>query len=301
MAGARWKFVLDGVELSTDNTYAGHILQEPDGLGMPQLETGDVSYPRMDGVTHFNDWYGPRIVTLPEVRVMATSAATAQGDIGAAEVTGRVQEIKQAWRRRQEDTVAYVTINGTGPYAMIGRPRLANVDYSESRSGLVSLMLRFDAVDHRLYLVDTDVDGNAVGMAVRNKTVGLTTFDGGRTYDKTYDYTYGAAGVAGTEVLVDGSDFVRPTITLRGPLTTPQLQNVTTGQTVGYNGTVPANKTVIMDLGARTVQLSGANRYHLATGDFVNFGMEAGFNELRLSGLPSDTGDAVVSWTASIT
>jgi hypothetical protein len=76
---------------------------------------------------------------------------------------------------------------------------------------------------------------------------------GGRTYDKTYDYTYGASGSPGGElqVLNAGDRDASPVFYVTGPAPTPLIQNVTTGQSFGILGTVPAGATVRID--ARTV------------------------------------------------
>lgn len=76
---------------------------------------------------------------------------------------------------------------------------------------------------------------------------------GGRTYDKTYDFTYGASGAPGGEVQVlnAGDRDASPIFYITGPAPTPLIQNITTGQSFGIVGTVPAGVTVRVD--ARTV------------------------------------------------
>lgn len=75
---------------------------------------------------------------------------------------------------------------------------------------------------------------------------------GGRTYDKTFDYTYGAATNPGGEMTVTNSGDLSayPVFTITGPADMPVIQNVTTGQAFTVNANIAAGQTVVID--ART-------------------------------------------------
>jgi hypothetical protein len=83
---------------------------------------------------------------------------------------------------------------------------------------------------------------------VESAQVGLLnpTLLGGRTYDKTYDYTYGASGSPGGELQVfnAGDRDASPVFYVTGPAPTPIIQNATTGQSFAILGDVPAGVTV---------------------------------------------------------
>lgn len=94
----------------------GTMTMVPDGLGVPPLRTEDLTYVQRDGVTHFNDWYEPRVITL-------TAYICADGcnpTCGGLEYTGltarqKVQMVTTAWSRVCCDTelVIYTDCNGT--------------------------------------------------------------------------------------------------------------------------------------------------------------------------------------------
>jgi hypothetical protein len=67
----------------------------PDGLGMPDLRTSDQSYPQRDGVDHFSDWYGPRILTFTGV----VGESCVCGDARA-----HASALVKAWQRTCDDT-----------------------------------------------------------------------------------------------------------------------------------------------------------------------------------------------------
>ncbi len=82
---------------------------------------------------------------------------------------------------------------------------------------------------------------------------------GGRTYDKTYDWNYGAAGNPGGEMVVvnQGDLDAYPVFTVTGPADTPVIQNATTGEQFTINYDIPAGETVTVD--ARTGEVTPGN------------------------------------------
>lgn len=84
---------------------------------------------------------------------------------------------------------------------------------------------------------------------------------GGRTYNKTYDYTYGASGSPGGELQVfnAGDRDASPIFYVTGPAPNPIVQNATTGQSFTILGNVPAGVTVTVT--PRTVTPSSYRLY----------------------------------------
>lgn len=155
-----WRITLNGVTISGgDFPGVACLTLPPEGLGLPELRTEDVTFPQRDGVRHFADWYEPRIITL-EATVGAGSCCR-----GCGEERARVREILKAWSRECDDTELVVhppcpphpldrTL--TGPYGVVGRPRVAEVTWRRGKRGIADLLLRFDGVDHRMYILDED-------------------------------------------------------------------------------------------------------------------------------------------------
>lgn len=94
-----------------------------------------------------------------------------------------------------------------------------------------------------------------------NASVGLVNpaLVTGRTYDKTYSYTYGASGNPGgvMQVTNQGDSPAYPVFTITGPVNFPTVVNVTTGQQFQVNAAIAAGSTVVID--ANTGSVSPAN------------------------------------------
>lgn len=79
-------------------------------------------------------------------------------------------------------------------------------------------------------------------------------------------------------VTVNGVDNANPVWHVYGPATNPTLTNSTTGEALTWNGTVPANQELIIDMGAQTATLEGANVFEYVSGSWVQ--LEPGANRV---------------------
>lgn len=70
-------------------------------------------------------------------------------------------------------------------------------------------------------------------------------------------------------VTVNGVDDANPVWHVYGPATNPTLTNSTTGEALTWNGTVPANQELIIDMGQQTATLEGANVFEYVSGSWV--------------------------------
>lgn len=473
-----WRVVLGDVTLDgscEDTDAAGTLSFPPDGLGLPEIRTNDVTFAQRDGVRHYSDWYEPRIITLTDVTVCPTDCDD------CASARARVRDILSAWGRRCDDTelviwpdceappsrtnlaptprpdpdwpsvgpnptdtiryfpadgatITYVAsslpwaptatrfttsttagsranvrfapawslslwvrssgvatvqlinsntpwlvsqewpewtrlevtgrlemtsqqmtwlaidppVNGWveftgvlaedttvvgdyfdgdtgasgdlitswsgipfaststqgpdqtlyGPFGVIGRPRQAAVVWERGTSGCATLQLRFDCVDHRMYILDPD---GTPGSGTRCYTLTPAIQESCRTYPRCYTpawcYTNDSSipGSGPVEVDVRSTVCVRPTITLYGTLTEPVIENTTTGAVLNYDGTIDADDPpVIINTEDGTATQGGASRTHLLRGD-PTLELVEGVNVLRLTSFAStDTGHAEI-------
>lgn len=189
MSDRGWKVVLNGVVLAgyDDDTASGFLTKPPDGLGLPPLRTNDLEISQVDGVAMYNDWYANRIVTLDKVSVSqppgclssytdgfgygdgpygGTPPLYGGGDPGSATTTTRrrVRDISNAWARDCGETelVIFTPDHGTddrslvGPFGCVGRARVAETTWLPGEASIAEMLLRFDSIDHRLYVLDAD-------------------------------------------------------------------------------------------------------------------------------------------------
>ena len=81
----------------------------------------------------------------------------------------------------------------------------------------------------------------------------------GRTYNKTFNYTYGGGSSSVTTTINNiGWATTYPTITIQGPITNPIIGNTTTGNTLNFTGTYTALDTLEIDLYNQLITLNGA-------------------------------------------
>lgn len=299
---AGWTATLNGVTLSGgDRPGDGCLITPPDGLGLPGIRNEDVTLVQRDGVRQFRDWYEPRVITLDVV--VGGSGCRCPG---CGPERARVNRIIQAWRR-QCDSVELVlqppcapnpldrTL--TGPYGILGRPRRADLTWERGRSGRARLTLRFDAEDHRIYLLDRA--GNP-GSGVETVTVRPASETSCRSYPRCYPLCYdGSTGQPGTEAVASvwGTECVGPVICLYGGLTDPTVEVVETGRRITYRGTIGEGAPpVCLDTTSGIATQGGADRTHLISGS-TSLSLMPGENTIRLVSFnPQDSGYAEVTW-----
>lgn len=100
-----------------------------------------------------------------------------------------------------------------------------------------------------------------------------------------YEWEAGEEG-GPTIVQVIGVDNAQPIWTVTGPATNPTLTNITTVQTITWNGTVPNSQKLIVDMANQTATLAGANVYEFITGSWLT--LRPGANKLTYSAQGAD-------------
>ena len=153
------------------------------------------------------------------------------------------------------------------------------------------------ADDPRRYAADTTVASTLLPAAT----------DVGRTYPRTYPWTYGAytPGATGSVQIDQIGDYDQTParITIRGPISAPRVGHIQTGRSLGFNLALAVGQTLEIDLGAKTALLDGtASRVGTLTSGSSWFLLVPGENELQFRGV--DTGqptdpDPVMTVTAA--
>lgn len=86
----------------------------------------------------------------------------------------------------------------------------------------------------------------------------------------TGGYIFAASTGGGPiNVTVNGVDSANPVWHVVGPATNPTLTNATTGEALVWNGTVPNNQELIIDMGAQTATMEGANVFEYVSGSWI--------------------------------
>jgi phage-related protein len=80
----------------------------------------------------------------------------------------------------------------------------------------------------------------------------------GRTYNKTFNYTYGGGSATVTTTISNiGWGTTYPIITISGPITNPVVGNSTSGNTLFFSGTYSALDVLEIDLYNQLITLNG--------------------------------------------
>lgn len=181
----------------------------PEGLGVPPVRSGDVTFAQRDGVQQFGDYYEARQITFlvsicndgcpgcPTGRQKAKRLTTEWSRSCASATLVLFSDCHNPNATEEEKTYL-------GPYLVVGRPRVAEITWMRSNRGCASVTLRFDADDARLILADTSgfewtgthtqfaPPGSGGGNIAQNYRLdGLTMTEEGATVDDT-TFTLGA-------------------------------------------------------------------------------------------------------------
>jgi len=94
-------------------------------------------------------------------------------------------------------------------------------------------------------------------------------------------------------VTVDGVDSANPVWHVFGACSNPTLTNSTTGQALTWNGDVPAGQELIIDMGAQTATLEGANVFEFVSGSWIQ--LAPGTNRVSYTAA-NTTQDSKLEW-----
>lgn len=213
-----------------------------------------------------------------EIGIISQNPATTVNWYEVAMESGRTTEIPPAGQIQVQDRSL------VGPYGILGRPRLATVEWLRGRSGCARITLRFDARDHRMFILDCEGGTGEICVTAEPNVETM-----GRTYPRCYTgdgmcfdcMTGRESGDALAPVM--GVECASSVLCFYGQLTNPILRNVTTGQTVGISGIIPSGTDPIcIDTDTGIATQAGVSRTHLITGN-PRMTLVPGENILRLT------------------
>lgn len=177
----------------------------------------------------------------------------------------------------------YTSIDRTlnGPFGIVGRPREFKYKWQYRNDQVVDFVARFDAVDHRMYVLDecgtpgyatcVDIDPGSELFSICMAD-GVCFEPGGFCF--TEPVTTGES-VDPTEVNVGGTELVYPTITLQPYLDRPTIENITTGDFITFNGNVGDLPVTINTEDGTAFDSEGNSLTHLLGGS-IFLSMEPG-------------------------
>ncbi len=257
-----------------------YILNEWTGAGIPGMRVSDSDRPQ-----DYGTFLGPDLLEARYIRLTVTVRGnTPEQTVANADVLLREWYVDS---RVDTDITKPLSVKlpGQGARRLIGRPRRTTLDPNRIIGTRAEAILEYHASDPRWYSDDEHTSALALAAA--------TT---GRSYNKGFNYGYGAGASGIASVVNAGTIGTLPVVRFTGPVTNPYIENITTAKTLGLTYTLGAGEFIDVDFGAATVLLAGtASRYYAKTGSF--FELIPGVNEIRFgAGAYDAASSASITW-----
>ena len=252
-----------------------------DGLeALPGLRVQDSDRGYQDGMFSGRDFFGGRTITLI-LQIMSGNNLTAQANFNLLQAALQPQQTGTTplqFQLAAGDNFQYINARV--------RKGLATVD-PDYTYGKIKAQYEFFCPDFRYY----DYTTQTATMAV---TVPL-----GRTYNRTYNLTFGGGSQTQTATVQNNGDTTTyPIITIYGPITNPVVGSLTSSQTLSFNYTMGQSDIISIDLLNKTILLNGNPARNLLIGSSQWFAAPPGTNLFYFTGTNTVSGQtsATVQW-----
>ena len=273
-----WTFTYNGLTIGGDGS--PYQITQLTGLhDSPEIRTSDQTRARAHGLFAGTDLLGGRSL-MAEIEVVAPHPdETVWSDFSQALVPGQGDELPLVF---QIPGVA-------GGIAVEVGARVRRLSLPVDRSyffGHGSAAVEFVATDPRIY-----------SQAATTQTVSQASVSGtGLVFPITFPLSFGGAVSGGQFVANNAGEFAAPwTATISGPIVNPVLENVTTGQTVAFTGSLTTGETLVISSIDHSILFNGtASRYSWLVVGSSWWELVPGDNTVRLAGT---SGSGSVSFT----
>lgn len=294
--------------MQNDTCYILALIKRDDG---ERLLLGTGYYEFTSGQKHFNpNSFANDVVELQGTdgqllagQVRRSTTQTFEGYIGDGTISKQIVEQKRRefflfFRKQHHYTAVYIMPDGTAIKRDRGyitqAPAVQELYQVQPKW---SIGLAFEDVNYYSYAEDSQ--GNEIysfeaTLALANIADGGLIQDANGAKSDANGYIFAASTGGGPVVVtVNGVDKASPVWHIYGPATNPTLTNSTTGEALTWNGTVPANQELIIDMGAQTATLEGANVFEFVSGSWVQ--LEPGSNRISYTAA-NTTKSSTVYW-----
>ena len=253
-----------------------------DPFTMPNVRTSDRDRGQDDGMFPGTDYFGARTINL------------------AIEITGEAeldfyqayQEVLSACRKTSADQVLKFKLPGWPDVLQVNARvrRLAglNINTVFDLAGPVVVQVQFECVDPRIY-----------AEAEQQEIVGIVGVQSGRTYDLTFNRSFGGLVASNVIVANNAGNYDAPwTARIDGPVTNPQIENSDTGQILSMNGAVATGEFIeVSSAPYKTIMLAGtATRYQWLIDSSKWFLLAPGNNNIRFNGSSAGSPTMTFTW-----
>lgn len=277
-----WTLTFGGLTIGGDGSR--YQLTQLTGVhDAPEVRTSDQIRARTHGLFAGTDYLGGRSI-VAEIEVVAPHPSeTVWQAFSSALIVGA----------ETETTLGFQVPGLAGGAAVQVSARVRKLSLPVERSylnGHGRAVVEWFATDPRVY-----------SQTLTTATASQATVAGtGVTFPVTFPLSFGGAVSGGQLTATNSGEFGAPWVaTISGPIENPTLENITTGETLAFVGSLAAGETLVVDSLARSVLLNGsASRYSWLVVGSEWFTVQPGDNAIRLAGT-SGTGSVSFSFRSA--
>lgn len=235
-------------------------------------------------------------------QVMRSGAQKFEGYIGDATASRQIIEQKRSdfmafFRIKHFYKVIYIFPDGTAIQRQRGyltdAPTIPEIFQKFPE---YSIALNFEDANYYEYAEDADgneIYANIAEIMLNAAKRGGLVWDAIGAVSDSAGYIWEEGGSVQNIVTVAGVDSAWPIWTVQGGAQNPTLTNITTGQTITWQGFVPAGQTLTINMAEMTADLAGANVFEYITGEWIR--LAPGNNTLVYTA-GSATDPSTLSW-----
>ena len=228
-----WQMSYQGLTLGPSTPYS---ITAIDGLGQPNMNSGDDFRPRDQGEFIGYDYYSGRDFTVDGfIQSDGTSLQNA------------IKALATATNRTVSDPGTeyplWFAFPNIGTLATMSRLRKRDIPFAleTTIASKADMALMFHSTDPRWYASPTTT------------SVALGTPGTGATFNVSFNVSFGGGSSGGTTTVTNAGNYeTRPILTITGPCTNPSVSNNTTGQTLLFNLVVGAYDKLVIDTDMRS-------------------------------------------------
>ena len=281
MALSNYQMSFNGFTIGAGTPYQ---IIDIDGLeSVPELRVQDSPRGYYDGYFTGRDFFNGRTLTLT-LNVFAGNSNSAQTNWNLLKAAFQpVQALTSSngllqFQLSPSDSTKRMTARV--------RSRKSKVD-PEWTFGFIRAQVELFAPDYRYYSDTLVTSASLIPQA-----------GAGRTYNRTYNLTYTSviSASAATSDNTAGNAAAAPTVTITGPVISPQITNLSTGAFMAINYSMSSTDVLVIDLSQNTITLNGSNARNLVTAGSQFFTFAAGASQVLYFTALSTTGTAVVTY-----
>lgn len=254
------QYEMRGVLMGFHTPYVVSLIR---GLDPPDIRASDTDRQGDHGVWLGSDFYHARTIEL---------------DVGiegypAVDMEQKLQDLRSAFAISQAVEPFAFRVKGQGSRVVFARPRRIRWDYDDEFAlGIARVSIQMICPDPRIY-----------DLAEQTTTLTLPTQEGGRAYPRVFPQAYGAVSQGGAVAVTNRGAFsTRPSFTITGPVSRPQVVNTTQGLSLSLALDLSAGDWLDISTDDRTVILNGtASRYAALESGSAWWDLPPGTSEVR--------------------